>query len=62
MKSSNGISIRPYTHKELAFLYRVSWNTFQKWLRPIENQLGPKKGHFYSAQQVRLIFSSLGMP
>ncbi len=25
--------LRPYTHKELAQLYNVSWLTFQRWIK-----------------------------
>jgi hypothetical protein len=56
------ITIRPYTHRELALLYGVSWKTFQRWLKPYEKQIGPKRGHFYSAGQVRIIFECIGPP
>lgn len=54
--------IKPYTHKELAALYGVSWLTFQKWLKPFETEIGSKNGHFYSTRQVEIIFSKLGLP
>lgn len=58
----NGVVIRPYTHKELAVLYRVSWLTFKKWLKPFESEIGNKTGHFYSSRQVEVIFEKLGLP
>jgi hypothetical protein len=58
----NGITIKPYTHKELAHLYGVSWLTFQKWLKPFEIDIGPKTGHFYNTRQIEVIFQKLGWP
>jgi hypothetical protein len=60
--SSNDIIIRPYTHKELASLYGVSWVTLQKWLKPFEREIGHKIGHFYTTKQVEIIFEKLGWP
>lgn len=62
MNKHNGIVIRPYTHKELAALYGVSWLTFQKWLKPFEEEIGIKNGHFYNTRQVEIIFAKLGYP
>lgn len=60
--SPNGAVIRPYTHKELAALYGVSWITLQRWLEPFKEVVGPKKGHFYNARQAEIIFMKLGYP
>jgi len=54
--------VRPYTHKELAVLYGVSWPTLRKWMRPFANNIGKKSGHFYNTRQVEIIFKELGMP
>lgn len=62
MNMFNEIKIRPYTHKELAAMYKVSWLTFQKWLKPFENDIGKKTGHFYNTKQVQVIFDKLGFP
>jgi transposase len=56
------IIIRPYTHKQLAAMYGVSWGTFQKWLKPHTSDIGVKNGHFYSARQVEIIFDKIGLP
>jgi hypothetical protein len=58
----DAISIRAYSHKELASLYSISWITLQKWLEPYEQFLGEKVGHFYNAKQVKMIFEFLGRP
>ena len=55
-------SIKPYTHKELAALYRCSKKTLRTWLQLIEKELGPKAGHTYSPRQVRIIVEKLGEP
>lgn len=62
MSMRNEIKVRPYTHKELAVLYQVSWLTFQKWLKPFKNDIGKKNGHFYTTKQVLVIFDKLGWP
>ena len=62
MNNHNGIIIRPYTHKELAALYKVSWLTLQRWLKPHEEMIGRKIGHFYTARQVETIFKLIGWP
>lgn len=56
------IIIRPHTHAELALLYGVSWKTLQRWLKRYEKEIGPKIGHFYSANQVNVIFRFIGPP
>jgi hypothetical protein len=62
MSKSGEVSIRPYTHKELAALNGVSWLTFQRWLKPFADEIGVKNGHFYTARQVEIIFQKLGKP
>lgn len=54
--------IKPYKHKELSDLYGVSKQTFSKWLIPFKDKIGKRNGHFYSVEQVKIIFSSLGVP
>lgn len=54
--------IKPYKHKELAFLYGVSKQTFSKWLIPFREKIGERKGHYYSVEQVKTIFVALGIP
>jgi hypothetical protein len=56
------IKIRPYTHKELAAMYRVSWITLQKWINLHSKKIGRKCGHFYNGRQVRIIFECIGPP
>jgi len=54
--------IKPYKHKELSDLYGVSKQTFSKWLVPFKDKIGERKGHFYTVEQVKIIFMSLGIP
>lgn len=54
--------IRPYTQKELSILYGVCKQTFSKWLMPYQEQIGKRNGHFYSVEQVKVIFYFLGVP
>jgi hypothetical protein len=54
--------IKPYKHKELSDLYGVSRQTFSKWLIRLKGKIGERQGHYYSVEQVRIIFDSLGIP
>ncbi len=54
--------IKPYTHKELSGLYGVCKQTFTKWLMPFQEKIGNRQGNFYSVEQVKIIFDSLGIP
>lgn len=54
--------VRAYTTKELAVIYEVDDRTFKKWLEPHLEEIGPKVGHFYTCNQVEIIFERLGRP
>lgn len=54
--------LKPYNHKQLADFYGVCWLTFQRWIKKHEVEIGKKTGHFYSVNQVLVIFKVLGMP
>ena len=56
------VPIRAYTVKEIAMLYRVCKQTFRKWIKPFEDEIGERNGHFYTVKQVRVIIEKLGMP
>ncbi len=60
MKKS--IDIKPSTLKQLAAQYGVCDRTFIKWLKPFDKQLGSRVGHFYSVNQVKIIYKKLGVP
>ncbi len=62
MNKPSKFDMRPYTHKELASRYGVGRKTFLKWLKPFQNEIGPRIGHFYSTLQVATIMSKLGWP
>lgn len=48
--------------RELAYLYQVSIETFRKWISPFEHKIGPRKGHFYTPTQVKIILEGVGLP
>lgn len=57
------IEIKQYKLKELAHLYNnISTKTLKKWLEPFKEEIGERKGHYYSIPQVRVIFKKLGYP
>ena len=58
----NEFRVQSYTLKELAEHYRCSAKTFKKWLAHIQQDLGPRIGHFYNPRQVRIIVDRLGAP
>jgi len=53
---------KPYSLRELGKLYGVCARTLKKWLEPIEAEVGPRRGRFYTINQVELIFEKLGEP
>lgn len=64
-KSENknqGVPLRPYTLKELARIYGVSTKTMHRWMEPFKDELGPKRGRYYSIPQVRIFFTNLSLP
>jgi len=60
--SNQVIVIKPYSTKELSHMYGVSDRVFRKWLKPFEEAIGKKTGHFYTNIQIEIIFEKLGYP
>jgi hypothetical protein len=58
----NETVIRGYTLKELAALYGVSTKCLRTWMLPHNEHIGDKKGRYFTALQVRIIFDRLGLP
>jgi hypothetical protein len=58
----NKIKLKAYTVLELARIYEVSDRTMKKWIKPFEEEVGPKIGYFYNIVQVKKIFEKLGVP
>lgn len=56
------VPIRGYTLKELAALYGVSTKCLRTWLLPHQENIGEKKGRYFTTLQVRTIFRFLGEP
>ena len=54
--------VRPYTTKELARIYGVCDRTLQKWIKPFAEDIGTKRGRYYTVAQVEKIFEKLGVP
>lgn len=56
------ILIKAYSISELANLYDRSTKSMKTWLKPIEKEIGPRMGHFYTPKQVKIIFEEIGIP
>jgi hypothetical protein len=56
------VEIKPYYPTELARMYGIDRKTFRRWLKPHAEAIGEKKGHYFTALQVRIIFEKLGIP
>ena len=54
--------ITTYTTKELTQLYGVDRHTFQKWLKPFLEEIGERRGWYYTPKQVETIFKLVGIP
>lgn len=49
----------PMSVKQLAYRWGVSTATVRKWLRPFQDELGPRIGQMYSPRQVAIIMEHL---
>ncbi len=58
----NNTLIKAMNKKELIALYKVSYKTFNAWLKPFDEQIGKPIGKFYTPKQIALIFELLGPP
>lgn len=56
------IQLKAYSLKELSGLYECSGKTMKTWLAPLQNEIGPRVGRFYTPKQVKIIFEELGVP
>jgi hypothetical protein len=56
------IQVKAYSQTDLLKMYKVSAKIFKTWLDPLEKELGPRVGRFYTPRQVKIIFQRVGMP
>ena len=56
------VDIQPYSVKDFARIYKVSRKTVRRWIKPFENDVGERNGHYYNVCQVKTIFEKLGLP
>jgi uncharacterized protein YjcR len=54
--------IKGYTLKELSALYGVSTKCLRTWMEPHMEDIGEKKGRYFTTLQIRTIFEKLGEP
>lgn len=40
----------------------VSTYVLRKWLKPLQPQLGTRKGYYYNVEQMIIIYAHLGLP
>ena len=59
---STKIQLKPYSKHELMELYQVSWKIIKEWLKPHEEEIGIRIGHFYTPKQMKIIFEKIGIP
>lgn len=52
--------LKPYTKKELAALYDMPVKAFESLLRQYEDQIGKKRGWYYTVHQVETIVKCIG--
>ncbi|MFA6923621.1 MAG: hypothetical protein WC223_05135 [Bacteroidales bacterium] len=58
----NNAPVKAYSPCELAHLYKVTYKSFHKWLKPFIEKIGKRSGRYYTFKQVRKIFYYLGEP
>jgi hypothetical protein len=62
MTMKHAVLLKPYTLRELALVYGVSVKVVKTWLKDTAPYTGEKRGRFYTARQVAIIFRLLGVP
>jgi hypothetical protein len=62
MNISSSQTLRPLSIQDLADLYGKSAKVIRRWLSPIQDDLGPRNGHYYTPRQVQRIYDHLGPP
>lgn len=48
--------------KDLCAIYGISSITLRRWMQPLALELGKRKGHFYSVQQIEVLVKHFGLP
>lgn len=56
------IGIKPYSKKELSYLYNISQKTLTRWMKPHLAAVGSREGRYYNMKQVHIIFDLFGVP
>lgn len=56
------VMVKPYTISELARIYGVCRETLQKWINEFKEEVGERKGRYYTIPQVKIIFENLSVP
>ena len=56
------IPVKPYSLGELAAIYGVCGRTLKKWISEFKDEVGERKGRYYTIPQVKIIFSNLCLP
>ena len=50
-----------WTLKQLAEYYQIDKRTLKKMMQPWEAEIGPRKGNYYTVEQVKIIIDNLGI-
>jgi hypothetical protein len=56
------LKLMPYSLINLCSIYGVCDRTFKKWIAPFSEEIGSRRGRFFTITQVRTILKHLGLP
>ncbi len=56
------IKVKAYSPGELAEIYEVDRRTLKRWLAPFAEDIGNRRGRYYTIWQVKKIFEKLSLP
>jgi hypothetical protein len=56
------IQLKACSKNDLVELYKVNWKILKAWIKPHEEEIGPRIGHFYTPKQMKIILEKLGFP
>lgn len=56
------LELKPYSLSDLARIYQMHRETFRNWIMPFQDEIGVRRGRFYTIKQVKIIIDKLGLP
>ena len=59
---SGNLIVKPYRMMDLCIIFDVSYKTLRKWIQEYREEIGIRKGIYYSTVQVGIMLGKFGRP